>query len=210
MPNVWTDFVAGCGLGFWAGMSPGPLMTLVVTETLRGGATAGLRVAAAPLITDVPIVALCVFALAQLAGSQGVLGAVSLAGGAFILYLAWETFRARPPEPGEACVVTHSLKKGVITNFLSPHPYLFWITVGSPLLIKGWAVDPMGPVLFLTGFYCCLVGAKMGTALLVGRSRGFLQGPAYGLVLKSMGVLLALFALIFFRDGWRLLTTGAL
>ena len=55
---------------------------------------------------------------------------MSLAGGAFILYLAWETFRAQPPAPGEVGGPSRSLSKGIVTNFLSPHPYLFWITVG--------------------------------------------------------------------------------
>ncbi|MBU1001614.1 MAG: LysE family translocator [Proteobacteria bacterium] len=208
--HLWADIVTGCVLGFWAGMSPGPLLTLVVTETVRNGTGAGLRVAAAPLITDFPIVALSLLVLAQLAHSAGVLGVVSLAGGCFILYLAWETWKAKPPQPMQQSDLSRSLKRGVITNFLSPHPYLFWITVGSPLLLKGWQQGPAGPILLLAGFYFCLVGAKISVALLVGRSRDFLRGRVYTLVLRFMGVVLALFALLFFRDGWRLLTAGAL
>lgn len=210
MSLIWTDFMTGCVLGFWAGVSPGPLLTLVVTETVRNGTAAGLRVAAAPLLTDFPIVALSVLVLAQLAHSAGVLGAVSLAGGCFILYLAWETWKAKPPRATQQADLSRSLKKGVITNFLSPHPYLFWLTVGSPLLLKGWQRGPAGPILLLAGFYACLVGAKVAVALLVGRSRNILQGRAYTLVLRCMGLVLALFAGIFFRDGWRLLTAGAL
>ncbi|BBD09419.1 lysine exporter protein LYSE/YGGA [Desulfovibrio ferrophilus] len=186
------------------------MMTLVVTEAVRGGARAGLRVAAAPLITDFPIVALSVFVLAQMAHMAGVLGAVSLAGGCFILLLAWETWKARPPQPMQQSDLSRSLRKGVITNFLSPHPYLFWMTVGSPLLLKGWSREPAAPFLLLAGFYLCLVGAKISVALLVGRSRNFLQGRTYTLVLRFMAAVLLLFALMFFRDGWRLLTAGTL
>jgi threonine/homoserine/homoserine lactone efflux protein len=43
--------------GLSAGLSPGPLMTLVIAETLKRGIPAGIRIAVAPLITDLPIIA---------------------------------------------------------------------------------------------------------------------------------------------------------
>jgi threonine/homoserine/homoserine lactone efflux protein len=49
-------FATGIVLGLSAGLSPGPLMTLVVAESLKGGASAGIRIALAPLVTDAPII----------------------------------------------------------------------------------------------------------------------------------------------------------
>ena len=49
---------AGAALGLSAGFSPGPLLTLVLTETLHHGVKAGIRVALAPMITDAPIIVL--------------------------------------------------------------------------------------------------------------------------------------------------------
>ena len=48
----------GTGLlfGASAGLAPGPLLALVVAESVRGGTGCGIRVAAAPLLTDTPIV----------------------------------------------------------------------------------------------------------------------------------------------------------
>ena len=48
----------GLSLGFSAGLSPGPLLTLVITRSLADGFWPGLRVALSPLITDVPIIVL--------------------------------------------------------------------------------------------------------------------------------------------------------
>jgi uncharacterized membrane protein YdcZ (DUF606 family) len=47
----------------------------------------------------------------------------------------------------------------------------------------------------------CLVGSKMTIALIVGRSRHLLAGRGYLVVMRTLGVLLVLFALLMFRDG---------
>jgi len=44
-------FLLGASLGFAAGVSPGPLLAIVLREALRHGAAAGMRAALAPLVT---------------------------------------------------------------------------------------------------------------------------------------------------------------
>ncbi|MBU1248362.1 MAG: LysE family translocator, partial [Proteobacteria bacterium] len=100
----------------------------------------------------------------------------------------------------------HSLGKGVLTNFLNPHPYLFWLTVGAPLLFSAHeAAGVLGPILFLAAFYVVLVGAKLGVALLTARSRSFLTSRVYVWLLRGLGLLLVLFAFRFLHEGWVLL-----
>ena len=48
--------LVGLSLGAAAGISPGPLLVLVVTSSLRGGWPAGVLAAAAPLVSDAVIV----------------------------------------------------------------------------------------------------------------------------------------------------------
>ena len=47
---------AGLVYGLSAGFSPGPLMALVISQTLKHGIREGAKVAMAPLITDLPII----------------------------------------------------------------------------------------------------------------------------------------------------------
>ncbi|MDY6953588.1 MAG: LysE family translocator, partial [Thermodesulfobacteriota bacterium] len=46
----------GIVLGLSAGFAPGPLLALVISQTLRHNAVEGLKVALAPLVTDLPII----------------------------------------------------------------------------------------------------------------------------------------------------------
>ena len=196
----------GVVLGLAAGFAPGPLLALVLAQSIRFGTREGLRVAAAPLITDVPIVILAtalVVAAAETAG--GLLGAISLAGAAFVTYLGIESLRATGVQAGRPDEAPRSWARGALVNALSPHPYIFWVTVGAPVLIRAWADGPLAAAAFLAGFYACLVGAKMLVALIAGRSGGRLRGRGYRTVMVSLGVLLLFFALRLAAEGLRLL-----
>ncbi|MDH3383440.1 MAG: LysE family translocator, partial [Deltaproteobacteria bacterium] len=59
---------AGIVLGLSAGFSPGPLLAMVLSQTIRHGAREGIKIAAAPLLTDLPIILVSTFLLAKLSG----------------------------------------------------------------------------------------------------------------------------------------------
>lgn len=195
----------GLVLGLSAGFSPGPLLMLVMSETLHHGTRSGVRVALAPVITDLPIILATLLVLVKVSGYHGILGAVSLAGGFFVLYTGYESIRTQavridlPPEEPK------SLRKGVLTNFLSPHPYLFWITVGAPLLTKSLTIGLPAFFAFIGSFYFTLIGSKFLLAVLVGRSRNFMGSRVYLCTMRILGVLLVLFALMLLREGLKLL-----
>ncbi len=195
----------GMMLGLSAGVAPGPLLTLVVSETLRRDVAAGIRVALAPMVTDLPIILLSVFVLAGLSHSQNVLGLVSLAGACFLILTGLESLRCKGADAPRLEAGPGSLAKGILANALSPHPYLFWISVGAPLMTRALHKDIFAPAAFLAGFYVCLIGSKITVALLVGRSKSFLRGKAYIRTMRVLGLVLIALAAFLFRDGARLL-----
>ncbi|HEY5996678.1 MAG TPA: LysE family transporter, partial [Candidatus Deferrimicrobiaceae bacterium] len=87
----------------------------------------------------------------------------------------------------------------------NPHPYLFWVTVGAPMILKGWAKDPAFALAFVLGLYVCLVSSQMVLAVVAARSRSLLDGKGYLLMMRVLGVLLALFAVLLLKDGMTLL-----
>jgi len=54
---------SGVIFGLVQGLTPGPLVTLVISETLKFGKAEGFKVAVSPLITDSTIILFAVFAL---------------------------------------------------------------------------------------------------------------------------------------------------
>ncbi len=195
----------GAVLGLSAGFAPGPLLTLVISETLRHGTRSGVRVAFAPIVTDFPIILLTLFVLSTLSAFHGILGLISIAGGVFILSMGYESVRTRGFDLELGDARNRSLRKGVLANMLSPHPYLFWFSVGAPTMTKALDANLLAPAAFVAGFYACLIGSKIALAILVGRSRSFFRGKVYVRTMRLIGVVLIALALLLFRDGFRLL-----
>ena len=196
---------AGTLLGLSAGFTPGPLLTLVLTQTLRHGVREGVKVATAPLITDLPIILAALILLTRLGGSDRLLGLISLAGSGYVLYLAREALRTGPVTLAVAREQPRSVRKGAIINAMNPHPYIFWATVGGPFLLRRAKDGLAAPLLFMLGFYLFLVGSKVLLAVLVGKSREFLTRRGTIWALRFLGCLLGIFAVLLLRDALSLL-----
>ena len=198
------SFLLGLSLGLGAGLAPGPLLALVIRTALQDGAAAGVRVAFSPLVTDVPIIVVAVLLAASL--PEEVLGVLGIAGGAFVVWLGIEALRDEPA-PAEAAAGAaapqRDVMRGALTNALSPHPWVFWLTVGAPILAQGTAADA---ALFLFAFYLLLIGAKVVLALGVGAGRErLMQGRGYLVLLRASAVLLLVTGVLLAYEGVRAL-----
>ncbi|MFH0789570.1 MAG: LysE family transporter [Pseudomonadota bacterium] len=196
---------AGLLLGLSAGFSPGPLLTLVISQTLQHGIREGIKVALAPLITDLPIIGLSLLVLTRLTNFRTLLGVISILGGLFVLHLAYGSLRIKKLDQPVQDTAPQSLSKGALVNALSPHPYIFWLTVGSPIILKARGDGLLPAIGFIAGFLGSLVGAKIILAVLSGKSRHLLSDRLYRIIMQVLGVLLAAFAGLLLKDGLELM-----
>jgi len=191
----------GAVFGLTAGISPGPLLTLVISETLRHNRTEGVKIAVAPLITDIPIVLLSIFILSKMASSDIILGIISILGGFFIAYLGYDSIKSRGIEIDIQYLKPKSIRKGIIVNILSPHPYIFWLMVGAPITVKAYQANPFAAFAFIIAFYVLLVGSKISIALVVDRSRAFLKNKVFIWTLRILGLVLMILAILLIKEG---------
>ena len=194
---------SGVAFDLSGGLSPGPLLTLVISETLLHGAREGVKVSIAPLLTDLPIVVFTLVILSRLADILPLLGVISLLGGGFLLYLSYESLSFRGVEIDVEQIKPQSIKKGVMVNFLNPSPYMFWFTIGAPLVLKALNISLLAAMLFILCFYLFLVGSKVLVAVVVGKSRFFLKSRNYIYTVRFLGIILLIFAVFFLRDSLR-------
>jgi threonine/homoserine/homoserine lactone efflux protein len=203
--------LTGLLFGLTAGISPGPLLTLVISETLKYGKGEGLKVAAAPLITDLPIVVFIMYAMSFFSSNHRLIGGLTLLGACYVIYLGYENIRLKGAIDGaRGAVRKNALVMGVVTNAFNPHPYIFWLGIGVPIITRALAVDAAKAAWFILGFYVLLVGSKVGVTLAVDAFRGFLRSRYYPLIIRALGVALIVFGVLFFRQGIRLIGAGGM
>jgi threonine/homoserine/homoserine lactone efflux protein len=203
--SLWQFISAGIILGLTSGISPGPLLTLVLNQTIRHNKTEGIKVALSPLITDLPIILITVLILGRLARFDMFLAVISFAGAIFLAYLGIESLRTRELSIRLQTSDSGSLKKGIIANFLNPSPYLFWATVGTPLMLKAYKTDLLTSILFMMSFYVFLIGSKVVVAFLVDRTKQFMNQKFYLILMRTLGIVLIIFSLIFLYEGLKYL-----
>jgi len=205
MTQTITYLTMGAVFGLTAGISPGPLLTLVISETLRHNKTEGVKIAVAPLITDIPIVLLTIFILSKMASSDIVLGLISILGGIFIAYLGYDSIRSKGIEIDVQNLKPKSIRRGIIVNILSPHPYIFWLMVGAPITVKAYQASPVAAFAFIIAFYVMLIGSKISIALIVDKSRAILKNKVFIWTLRILGLVLMIFAILLIKEGIRYL-----
>ena len=211
MSFVETDLIlglaiAGATLGIVEGIKPGPLLTMVIRETLSGGLRAGLWTAAAPIFTDGPLVIFSLFAAAWIATNPSVLLAITLAGAIFLAQMGYECFGLDPPNMDEdAPPPTGSFLRGVITNLLNPNVYVFWFLIGGPLMASAADEEILAPIAYAITFLVTLILTKATIAYAIHRASGNISATVYRRLLAICGLVMIGFSLYYAMEGYGLL-----
>lgn len=173
---MWIYILQGVGFGMAAASQPGPFQTYLISQSLINGWRRTLPAALAPLVSDGPIIALCVLVLSQVpAGMEKALYAVS---GLFILYLAFGSYKSWRRNNATVTAdnsARQSVWKAALMNSLSPGPYIYWTLVTGPILVSGWRESAANGLGFLAGFYVTIVAVLAAIILGFGLASRF--GP---------------------------------
>lgn len=170
---MWIYIIQGIGFGFAAAVQPGPFQTYIISQTLLRGWRRTIIAALAPLVSDGPIIALCLIVLSQV--PRWLERFLYIAGGLFILYLAhgaykaWKNFEDEIPSDDSAA--NQSIWKAALMNALSPGPYIFWTLVTGPILVRGWRESPILGIGFMLGFYATIIASLSAIIIVFGKAR---------------------------------------
>ena len=192
-PTAWALVSAALILGLGEGIKPGPLNTLVITETLQHDWRAGTKVALSPLITDAPIITISAWMWSQATSLSGVEAFLYLAGAAFLIWLGIDGLRSTSPtfDDIDSPQAEHSLRRGVITNLLNPNPWMFWTLAGAPFMVAAWHQSPWMPFAFVIPFLSVLIGVKILIAVTFHRSKDWMSdgGLLWAIRISSLALL---------------------
>jgi threonine/homoserine/homoserine lactone efflux protein len=181
--GMLTYLILGMTYAFAAAVQPGPLQTYLISQTLSHGWRRTLPAAFSPLFSDGPVIVLVLLVLSRVPVwmAQG----LRLAGGVFVLYLAWGAVNAwRAYDAQQMAPAPSSLLRAALVNVLNPNPYISWSLVLGPLLLKAWREAPAHGVALLAGFYGTMVLALAGTIVLFAAARNL--GPRVTRVLIGL------------------------
>ena len=198
---------AGLVLGVVEGIKPGPLLTMVIRETLSGGLRAGLWTAAAPVFSDGPLIVVSIFAATWMATNASVLLAITVAGAIFLAKMGLECFRMEMPavDNGPTAASTASFLRGITTNLLNPNVYVFWFLIGGPLMASVVDEELLAPVAYAVSFLVSIILTKATIAYLIHRASEGISATTYRRLLAGCGAVMLGFSAFYLRAAVRLL-----
>jgi len=136
-------------------MMPGPMFAMTLAKSYRSP-WAGAQVSLGHAVIEVPLILLIYFGFARFFESNLVQFALSLAGGAMIIWLGIAMFRARAEVvKGGKDLPYNAFAAGIITSALNPFFLLWWATIGSMLIMKFVGFGASGLALFTIVHWLC-------------------------------------------------------
>ena len=185
----------GVSLGFSAAVSPGPFLAYVCSATLARGWRHTASLVFSPLLSDIPIILIAVLILGQLPPEA--LRLIQIAGGLFVLWLAWGMLRelragtAVLPPTEAAPHKRHMVLHGATINFFSPGAWIFWSTVNGPIVVTAWRDSPASAIAFVVSFYAVLLLGIAGWIALFHQARRLDPRLIRGLMAVSVVIMVA-------------------
>lgn len=197
-------------VGFSGAMMPGPVMTLLVTESARRGFIAGPLVTIGHVVLELAMVVALYFGLGDVLKQNSVAGVIGLLGGLFLLWMGigivrsvasgQVSFSASTQKTGERRE-GNPVIAGVLTSVANPYWLLWWATVGAASLITfrsfGWA----GLVAFYLGHTLADWVWNSLVAFVVATGRRLMTDRIYRGILVACGVFLILLSFYFVTSG---------
>ena len=188
---------AGVALGIIEGIKPGPLLTMVIRESLSKGLKAGMWTAAAPIFTDGPLIIVSLFFAGWMATEPSVLLIISALGALFLAKMGLECFTLELPNPDVKGDASGSFKRGVLTNLLNPNVYVFWCLIGGPLMASAAEQEPVAPVIYAIAFLLTIILVKASIAWIFVGGGTWLSPRKYRIAMAICGLAMIAFAVTF-------------
>ena len=140
-------------------MAPGPMFTMTLAKSLKSP-WAGVYVSLGHAVIEVPLILLVYFGLAQFFENITVQLVLGVLGGGMIVWMGISLFRARLILAREGKDTTYNaFVAGILMSGLNPFFLVWWVTVGSLLLMN--FLDAVGtwglPFFIIVHWLCDLV-----------------------------------------------------
>ena len=181
-------------LGLVGGAVPGPIMTSVFAEVLRGGFAKSLSVISRALVAESIVALFVLLSFSFLNLPEYAFQVISLGGATVLMWLAIQVWKVSAVEEGSKEIFSFS--KIFVLTILNGGFWIFWITVAVPRVFLLDSLIPSGKFLFLLVFESGWLAAMLSLGFVFSHFRELLwKKDLVSATYKFLAILLAFFAL---------------
>jgi threonine/homoserine/homoserine lactone efflux protein len=187
-------------------MMPGPAFAVTVAKSYESR-FAGIKVAVGHALVEIPLMLLIYFGFARFFYQVTAQIVLYLVGGGVLVWMGIGMFRARRRlVEGGRDLPYNAVVAGVVTTAVNPFFILWWLVLGSMLIMKSLAFGLIGFALLITVHLLCDFGWLSFVSNLVYRTKSFWKGKSKEGLFIACSWLLIGFGGWFLVSGTRLIT----
>ncbi len=209
MNNVAIFFLS-FGIAFSGALAPGPLLTLVIRESFNRGPWAGPLIIIGHAILEIIMIGLILLGLDQFLENPVLRNGIILFGALILIWFGSITLKTK----AEAALAASSAPQknlilaGIIMSAANPYWSLWWITVGTGLILSALKAGVSGLAWFFAGHILADLIWYTFISAIIGSGRKFIPLRLYRSVLFGCGLSLIGFGLFFFAQFIRNISTA--
>jgi len=179
-------------------LAPGPLFFGLLMHGSREGARAGFTCAVGHMMAELPLVLALSLGLLAAASQPTMKSIIGLVGGIGLICFGtlqiYDTLKGKPEfggEPKTSRIPASSLILGFALTALNPYFILWWLTIGSVLIVQALAFAAIAGVLIMYIAHVWMDYAYLTAIAHLGKKgRSIIGSRYYKLVLVAFGMIL--------------------
>lgn len=189
-------------------LMPGPLFAITIEKAAKRK-TAGALIALGHGVVEIPLMFLIFFLLSEFAIPDSVQIAVGIIGGLLMMYMGIQTFRNRNKQNAQyAGSRQESLLAGIKTTAINPGFILWWLTIGTALILNAKIFGLPGFSVFAGLHWFCDFAWYTVVAVLIFKSHQFWTPRVHqGIAFFCVAVFVGFGAWFFGSALWQALST---
>ncbi|MDD1693712.1 MAG: LysE family translocator [Methanoregula sp.] len=198
MYEIFPTLVLGFLIGLTGALAPGPTLVATINASLAGNWTAGLKVSLGHIIIETAIFFLIILGLASFAGPYTTL--IAGIGGIALVVFGIMTItgsRHATLEAAPSTVGASPYMAGLLTSAANPYFWIWWLSVGSALLIQSLEGGILLAAVFMIGHWTADTGWYTFVSTGVAKGKTILPDTTYHRIMAACGVFLILFGLYY-------------
>jgi threonine/homoserine/homoserine lactone efflux protein len=181
-------------IGLTGALAPGPTLVATIQSSMKKGWTMGPKVSAGHIIIETFVFLLILLGISATAVRFS--GFIAVIGGGALIVFGILTLRgsrtARLDHPAGA-IIDNPYMAGIITGVTNPYFWIWWLTIGSSLLVNVMETGIIFGVIFMIGHWMADVGWLTMVSAGIHRGRMILSPRGYTITLSLCGLFLILF-----------------
>jgi threonine/homoserine/homoserine lactone efflux protein len=198
MYEIVSMLVLGFVIGLTGALAPGPTLVATINASLAGSWTAGLKISLGHILIESAIFLLIVLGLSSIASPYtaviGGVGGIALIVFGIMTIQGSRTASLTTPGTGSAA---NPYMAGFLTSAANPYFWIWWLSVGSAMVIAGLQGGIFLAVVFMIGHWGADTGWFTLVSTSVSRGKTILSDTAYHRVMAGCGIFLILFGVYF-------------